>query len=148
MKIETVPIERIRVRQRIRQELGDLATLKNSIREHGLLNPILVDERFNLVAGERRLRAAQDLGWKEIEVRILDNRSRIELFDIESHENLLRKEFTAKELERSIEGKKRLLNPPWYARVFTWLAKLKDRLFPVSQRPVRPPASHRDGNGA
>ena len=47
-------------------ELDELAA---SIRAHGLLQPILVrpkGDRYELVAGERRLRAAAKLGWESI----------------------------------------------------------------------------------
>ena len=50
-------------------ELDDLAA---SIREHGLLQPLLVrpagPAQFELVAGERRLRSLQRLGWLEVPV--------------------------------------------------------------------------------
>jgi len=50
----------------------DLQDLANSIQEHGLLQPLLVRpgpgdrERWELVAGERRLRAVARLGWAEV----------------------------------------------------------------------------------
>jgi ParB-like partition proteins len=49
------------------QTLNDLA---DSIREHGLLQPILVrpfGERYSIIAGERRLRAAKLAGYTKIE---------------------------------------------------------------------------------
>jgi ParB family chromosome partitioning protein len=51
-------------------ELGELTA---SIREHGLLQPLVVRPsgqpgRFELVAGERRFRSVQKLGWKEVPV--------------------------------------------------------------------------------
>lgn len=49
----------------------ELAELSDSLRSSGLLQPITVRRRpgkdgFELIAGERRLRAATELGWKEI----------------------------------------------------------------------------------
>jgi ParB family chromosome partitioning protein len=49
----------------------DLAELQESIKASGLLQPITVRRRpgkdgFELIAGERRLRAATELGWKDI----------------------------------------------------------------------------------
>jgi ParB family chromosome partitioning protein len=56
-----------------RQEFNteDLAELQESLKANGLLQPITVRRRhgkdgFELIAGERRLRAATKLGWKEI----------------------------------------------------------------------------------
>ena len=51
---------------------AELAELAQSIEENGLLQPLLVRPapkapgRYELVAGERRLRAVQMLGWKEV----------------------------------------------------------------------------------
>lgn len=49
----------------------ELAELQESLKSSGLLQPIAVRRRrgkdgFELIAGERRLRAATKLGWKEI----------------------------------------------------------------------------------
>ncbi len=55
------------------QELDELAA---SIRENGLLQPLVVRaapgalERFELVAGERRLRAIARLGWEDVPVLV------------------------------------------------------------------------------
>jgi ParB family chromosome partitioning protein len=52
-----------------------LAELAESIREHGLMQPILVRKRangFEIVAGERRWRACQRAGLKTIEVIVKD----------------------------------------------------------------------------
>jgi ParB family chromosome partitioning protein len=56
-----------------RQEFNteDLAELQESLKANGLLQPITVRRRhgkdgFELIAGERRLRAATKLGWKEM----------------------------------------------------------------------------------
>jgi ParB family chromosome partitioning protein len=53
----------------------ELAKLKQSIQEHGLLQPVVVRPhggRFQLIAGERRLRAAIDAGLQNIPVHIVD----------------------------------------------------------------------------
>jgi ParB family chromosome partitioning protein len=67
----------------------ELATLAASIREHGVLQPILVTETidgYQLVAGERRVRAAADAGLDRIPaiVRHLDERSQLEFALIEN----------------------------------------------------------------
>ena len=52
-----------------RQALGDLSELVASIREKGVLEPILVrprGSRFQIIAGERRYRAASELALAEI----------------------------------------------------------------------------------
>ena len=52
-----------------------LADLAASVKERGVLQPVLVrqaGERFELIAGERRFRAATEVGLKTIPARILD----------------------------------------------------------------------------
>jgi len=54
-------------------EPADLESLKASILEHGVLQPIVVrrkDDRFQIIAGERRFRAAQAAGLAEVPVVI------------------------------------------------------------------------------
>ena len=71
----------------------DLADLTASLRENGLLQPIMVRPapegsrtRYELVAGERRWRAAMRLGWKEIPatVRPMDDRTLLVLALVEN----------------------------------------------------------------
>jgi ParB family chromosome partitioning protein len=53
----------------------ELSSLSASIRTHGILQPLVVrqqGERFQLVAGERRLRAAEAAGLASVPVRIVD----------------------------------------------------------------------------
>lgn len=53
----------------------ELAALAESLKTIGLLQPVLVSragERYRLVAGERRVRAARLAGWREIDARILE----------------------------------------------------------------------------
>ncbi len=55
-----------------------LAALARSIEEHGILQPIIVRENpllegtYEIIAGERRWRAARDIGLSEVPVIILD----------------------------------------------------------------------------
>lgn len=70
-------------------DAAELATLTASVREHGILQPILVTETidgYELVAGERRLRAAIAAGLERIPaiIRQLDDRSRLEIALIEN----------------------------------------------------------------
>lgn len=67
----------------------EIADLTDSIRAHGLLQPLVVrrvDGRFELVAGERRLRAAQAAGWPRVPVvvRDVDDRETAELAIVEN----------------------------------------------------------------
>ena len=78
---------------------AELASFADSISQVGLLEPVIVcprGNRYELVAGERRLRAVQSLGWKEIpatireltdrqaaEIRLLENLDRKSLNPVE-----------------------------------------------------------------
>jgi ParB family chromosome partitioning protein len=81
-------------RQFDEQKLAELAA---SIREHGVIEPILVrrDGRgYRLVAGERRWRAAQRAGLKEIPA-IIREASEREAFELALVENLQRTDLNA-----------------------------------------------------
>jgi ParB-like chromosome segregation protein Spo0J len=68
----TLPLGAILVGKRFRKELGDISSLAASIEAHGLLHPVVVTPTRQLIAGQRRLAAVADLGWKEVPVTILD----------------------------------------------------------------------------
>ena len=72
---------------------ADLAELAASLGEHGLVQPIVVrarGDRFQLIAGQRRLAAARKLGWEKVPVRVLDVDDR-QMSEIAIVENLDRK---------------------------------------------------------
>ena len=66
--------------------------LSQSIKEHGVIQPIIVvknDDRYKIVAGERRWRAAKKAGLKEIPA-VIRNYSEFEISQIALIENLQR----------------------------------------------------------
>ncbi len=87
-----IPINRIRpnpLQPRKRFDAEQLASLTASIAEHGVLQPILVMETidgYQLVAGERRLRAAQAAGLERIAavIRQLADREQLEVALVEN----------------------------------------------------------------
>ncbi len=87
-----IPIARISpnpYQPRKRFDPDDLAALRASIAAHGVLQPILVSETplgYQLVAGERRLRAAQAAGLDRIPavIRQLVDRDQLELALVEN----------------------------------------------------------------
>jgi len=69
--MRTVPIDRVRPGTSLRHQFpeDEIDELAASIREKGMLQPVLVrprGEAFELIAGERRWRAAQRAGLHEI----------------------------------------------------------------------------------
>lgn len=106
-----VSIRDIKVKHRVRRDLGDLEPLKESLRRYGLLNPITLDSNYRLIAGERRLEAAKLLGWTNINAVIVNNITPVTKLEIELEENNQRKEFTDAELLEGYKRLERLRNP-------------------------------------
>lgn len=84
---------------------AEIADLCDSIRAHGFLQPIVVrplDGRFQIVAGERRFRAAQLAAWHQVPVLIreADDRQMAELAIVE---NVQRKDLNALEKAASFQ---------------------------------------------
>lgn len=102
MLITKIFINDINVGERRREDLGDIDGLAESIRKYGLFHPVIVDDKHNLIAGERRLRACQQLGWTEIDVRPYSELSDDERWEIELEENIRRKDLTPLEVSKQI----------------------------------------------
>src|SRR5258707_3521591 len=84
---------------------AEIADLADSIRTHGILQPLivrLVGENYELIAGERRLRAAQAADWRQVPVLIreVDDRQMAELAIVE---NVHRKDLNAIEKAESFQ---------------------------------------------
>jgi ParB family chromosome partitioning protein len=75
-EVVTVPLEALVPSPQPRRRFENLEVLAESIREKGVLQPLLVrplgDGRYAIVAGERRYRAAKMAGLAEVPVRVLD----------------------------------------------------------------------------
>lgn len=70
----------------------EMAALKSSLATHGLLNPVVVratESGYQLIAGERRLRAAREVGWENIPVTVVDFNDQ-KVFEAALVENLQR----------------------------------------------------------
>src|SRR6516165_9967558 len=91
---QALSLDRIRIGKRHRKDIGDLDGLAASMAELGLLQPIVVRPDGKLIAGERRLRAAKQLGWTEIPINVVDLGAVVRG---EFAENVCRKDFTPSE---------------------------------------------------
>ena len=91
---------------RSRFELSSLEELENSIKQHGILQPIVVtrkaDGRYEIIVGERRFRAAKRAMLKEMPViiREADQQEKLELALIE---NIVREDLNPVELAEAYE---------------------------------------------
>ncbi len=91
--IETVKIKLNPYQPRKEFSETELLHLQQSIAKDGLLQPIVVVEEgdsFKLIAGERRLRSVQKLGWESITALVLHNIREVELLRKSLVENVQR----------------------------------------------------------
>lgn len=89
----TVPIEHVSRNPRNPRrsfDPADLEDLSRSIRQHGIVQPVMVrragEDRYEIIAGERRWRAAQMAGLVDIPVivRDVDDRTALEIAIVEN----------------------------------------------------------------
>ena len=80
-----------------RTQFGEtpLDELVESIRQHGIIQPLIVRKvkgKLELIAGERRWRAAGELGLKEVPVRVVDVKNDQQVLEMALIENLQRED--------------------------------------------------------
>lgn len=92
-----IDIEKVLVKERIRKDFGNIEELSQDIKENGLINPPVVTPEFELIAGERRLRACKALGFQQIEVRVMSIKDALHQLKLEISENENRKDFSFNE---------------------------------------------------
>jgi ParB family chromosome partitioning protein len=105
----TCPLERIFPRRdQPRQHFDETALeeLAQSIREHGVIEPLVVRRRgegeFEIVAGERRWRAAQRAGLREVMVVVRDVSTR-DAYELALIENVQRADLDPIEFAEALE---------------------------------------------
>ncbi len=108
-EIESIPVEMIQpnpFQPRVEFDQESLNELAQSIAEHGILHPVIVrevEDGYQLIVGERRLRACKQLGWQAIpsmikelsdkvagEMALIENLQRRDLHFFEEAEGYLR----------------------------------------------------------
>jgi len=97
MLLKEIPIKDIKIRKRYREDLGDIDELAESIKLKGLIQPITVNEKLRLLAGERRVKAAKIAGLKTIPAVIRKTEGELDELEIELFENIHRKDNTWQE---------------------------------------------------
>ncbi len=110
----------IKIKKRIRKELGDLEPLMKSMQEYGLMNPVVVNRRLELIAGHRRLESARRLGWENIEATMMATSGELPMLELEIEENVQRSDFSPAELAEALKLLETLRNPGFFRRL--WLA--------------------------
>lgn len=97
MRTQRIPLSDIKVGERQRTDLGDIDGLADSLERYGLIQPIVLDDSNNLIAGGRRLAAATSLEWTDIPAVYLGQLTADERAELELEENVRRKEMTWQE---------------------------------------------------
>ena len=126
-----VPIEDIKVRKRLRKDLGDITSLAASLKKFGQINPIIITKKNVLVAGERRLEAAKSLGWKTINVMIVEISNPLEMLEYEMEENAQRQDFAPEETAEATRRIYQLKNPNFFRRIWNAVSSFFKRLFRI-----------------
>ncbi len=105
--IRNIPMEKILANEfQPRKDMGELNELMDSIKEIGIIEPIIVrprDGNFEIIAGERRFRAAKLGGLKEIPCVVHDIPDN-EVLEMSIVENIQRKDLNLFEESNSIKS--------------------------------------------
>ncbi len=124
-----VAIDTIKVKRRARKDIKEIEELAYSIKRYGLLNPIIIDEKNVLIAGERRLRAVKLLGKTQIEATIVSVENAAEALEIEIEENTQRQEFSTEELKQAYTRLNRIRQSNIFVRFWKFLVDMFRKIF-------------------
>ena len=91
------PIDSIITTNRLRADLGDLDSLATSLKELGLIEPIVINQDNKLIAGGRRLAAAKLLAWTNIDTVLVETLDEGHRKELELEENIRRKDMNWQE---------------------------------------------------
>lgn len=100
---------------RAREDLGDIENLAKSIKDKGIIQPLVIDTNYRLLAGGRRFQAAQEAGISIVPVTVR-KADELDALEIELLENVERKDFTWVErarLEKRIFDHRKARDPNW-----------------------------------
>ena len=124
-----VALNKIKLKKRIRRDLGDLSSLINSLRKYGQLTPIILNTNYELIAGNRRFESAKRLGWETISAIVVQRETDLEMLELEIEENVQRRDLSAAELSDGFDRLDELRNPGLLKRFLNWLRKWIKKLF-------------------
>ncbi|GHV19113.1 chromosome partitioning protein ParB [Spirochaetia bacterium] len=128
-----IPIKDIVVKKRIRKDMGDIASLADSLKRFGQISPIMLSKGNVLITGGRRLEAARTLGWRTINAVIVDAPEKLTKLEYEIEENTQRQDFTTEELAKATRELNQLKNPGFFRRTWSAIVRFFKRLFRVQE---------------
>lgn len=126
--IMQMPIDQIKIKKRVRKDMGNLHALMASLQEHGLMNPIVINKKNELIAGHRRLESAKLLGWQVITVTILDKATELEKLELELEENVQRMDLADDELAEAKLRLAKLRNPGLFRKIISAIIRFFQKL--------------------
>jgi ParB family chromosome partitioning protein len=126
-----IPIEDIKIKRRIRKDLGDINALAESLRRYGQIYPILINKKNVLISGQRRLEAAKRLGWRTIDVQIIDTGDELAKLEFELEENVQRQGLTNEEIQAAMNRIQKLRNPGLFRRIWNSIVRFFKNLFHI-----------------
>src|SRR6476661_1134178 len=115
-EIDNIKVSNIKLplhRFRIQNDDEDIKKMANSIRKHGLLQPIVVrpkEDNFEVVAGCTRYLACKSLNWRKIPCHIV-HLNEMQTFEVTLIENIQRKSITP--LEEANAFKEYIFDNGW-----------------------------------
>lgn len=110
-------VDSVKMKKRIRNANVPVEPLMESIKQYGLIEPIVIDQNMRLIAGFRRLQACKALGYKKILARKIEVESDEDFLLLEMEENICRMPFSSEELEHA----KKRLEGIRHPNFFVWL---------------------------
>jgi ParB family chromosome partitioning protein len=132
LETREVALSKIKLKKRVRKDLGDLGSLISSLRKFGQLTPIILNTHYELIAGHRRFESAKRLGWETISAIIVERESDLEMLELEIEENIQRRDLSADELSDGFDRLDGMRNPGLLRRFFSWLLQLIKKLFGIA----------------
>jgi ParB family chromosome partitioning protein len=121
--------EDIIIKKRIRKDMGDIESLMESIQKHGIMNPIVINKKNELIAGHRRLESCIRLGMRMVPVKVVDSESRIDMLELEIEENVQRQNLTTEELADAYMLLDKLRNPGFFRRIWNMIVRFFKWIF-------------------
>jgi len=106
LEIEAAKVRANPFQPRTEFDKKGLEELKQSVMENGVIQPITVrktDEGFELIAGERRLKAVQELGFSRIPAFVMDVDSEDKMLELALVENIQREDLNPIELAKAYQ---------------------------------------------
>ena len=126
-----IQIDEIKVKKRVRKDMGDITALAESMKRFGQISPIMITKKNVLIAGGRRLEAARSLGWSNINAVIVEIHDELTMLEYEVEENIQRQDFNHTETEDAARRIHKLKNPSIFRRIINAIIGFFKRLFRI-----------------